>query len=123
MGFFREIRQALRQLARTPSFTLPAVLVLALGLGAAIAMFCVVDAVLLRSLVPDPDRVVVLFPRDPSGERPFEEISPPDFRDWREAASSFEDLAAFSAGSATTSLELEDGRWIHSQCCHRCARR
>ena len=67
MGFFREIRQALRQLARTPSFTLPAVLVLALGLGAAIAMFCVVDAVLLRSLVPDPDRVVVLFPRDPSG--------------------------------------------------------
>jgi putative ABC transport system permease protein len=112
MDLYREIRQALRQLASTPSFTLPAVLVLGLGLGAATAMFSVVDAVLLRPLVPDQDRVVVLFPRDPTGDLPFEEISPPEFRDWRDGATSFQGLAAFNAGSSTNSLELEDGRWI-----------
>jgi hypothetical protein len=87
-------------------------LLLGLGLGAAIAMFSVVDAVLLRPLVPEQDRVVVLLPRDPSGDRPFQEISPPDFRDWRDAATSFQDLAAFGAGSGTLSLPLEDGRSV-----------
>ncbi len=112
MDLIREIRQAARQLLSAPSFTLPAVLLLALGLGSAIAMFSVVEAVLLRPLVPNQDRVVVLFPRDPSGDLPFEEISPPDFRDWRDASTSFEELAAFNAGSITESLELEDGRWV-----------
>lgn len=112
MDFYREIRQALRQLASTPSFTVPAVLLLGLGLGAAIAMFSVVDAVLLRPLVPEQDRVVVLLPRDPEGDRPFQEISPPDFRDWRDAATSFQDLAAFGAGSGTFSLQLKDGRSV-----------
>jgi hypothetical protein len=112
MDLYGELHQAGRQLAKTKSFTSPAVLVLGLGLGAAIAMFSVVDAVLLRPLVPDQDRVVVLFPRDPSGDRPFEEISPPEFRDWRDSATSFQDLAAFSAGSGMDSLELEDGSSI-----------
>jgi len=110
MDLYREIRQAARQLLSVPSFTLPAVLLLGLGLGAAIAMFSVVDAVLLRPLIPEQDRVVVLLPRDSSGDRPFQEISPPDFRDWRDAATSFQELAAFGAGIGTLSLVLEDGR-------------
>ncbi len=112
MDLYREIRQAARQLAGAPAFTLPAVLLLALGLGAAIAMFSVVDAVLLRPIVPEQDRVVVSFPRDPSKDRPFQEISPPEFRDWREAATSFQELAAFGAGSGMYTLLLDDARSV-----------
>jgi predicted permease len=112
MDLYREIRQAARQLAAAPSFTLPAVLLLGLGLGAAIAMFSVVQAVLFRPIVPDQDRVVVLFPLDPEDDRPFQEISPPEFRDWRDAATSFQELAAFGAGSGTLSLEIEGGRSV-----------
>ena len=112
MDLYREIRQAARQLLGVPSFTLPAVLLLGLGLGAAIAMFSVVYAVLLRPMVPEQDRVVVLFPRDRSNDRPFQEISPPEFRDWRDAATSFQELAAFGAGSGTFTLLVEGDRSV-----------
>ncbi len=108
MDLIRELRQAARQLVSVPSFTIPAVLLLGLGLGAAIAMFSVVHAVLLRPMVPEQDRVVVLFPLDPQDDRPFQEISPPEFRDWRNAATSFQELAAFSAGSSEQSLLLDE---------------
>ena len=45
-----EIRHALRRLARQPAFTIPAILTLALGLGATTAIFTVLDAVVLRPL-------------------------------------------------------------------------
>ncbi|WP_408891312.1 ADOP family duplicated permease [Myxococcus faecalis] len=57
----RETRQALRSLARSPSFAVMAVLTLALGLGATTALFSVVDAVVLRPLpYADPERLVWL---------------------------------------------------------------
>src|SRR6266540_1872604 len=53
---------ALRSLARTPGFTLTAILTLALGIGPATAVFTVADALLLRRLpVHDQDRLVVLW--------------------------------------------------------------
>lgn len=98
MDLCREIRRAARQLLAAPSFTVPAVLLLALGLGSATAMFSVARAILIRPIVPEQEWVVVLFPRDPSKDDPFQEISPPDFRDWKDAATSFDELAAFGAG-------------------------
>ncbi|HUQ84562.1 MAG TPA: ABC transporter permease [Gemmatimonadaceae bacterium] len=57
-----DIRIALRGFRRSPSFTLTAVLILAIGIGMAVAMFDVFDAVVLRPLpVTNPDRVVELF--------------------------------------------------------------
>ena len=59
--FGRELRQATRALTRSPGFTLMTVITLALGLGAATAIFAILDAVVLRPLpYPHGDRLVAL---------------------------------------------------------------
>ena len=67
----QDIRFALRQLRRAPSFTLTAVLTLALGIGAGSAIFCLMDAYWLHPLrVPHPGELVRMFattPQDPDG--------------------------------------------------------
>ena len=58
----RDLRYALRTLARTPGFVAVTLLTLMLGIGANLAIFTVVHAVLLRPLpIADPDRVVRIF--------------------------------------------------------------
>src|SRR5689334_25395789 len=58
----QDIRIAVRGFRRTPSFTITAILILAVGIGMAVAMFTVYDAVLVRNLpVRDQDRIVELY--------------------------------------------------------------
>ena len=63
-GLGADVRQAIRALRGAPSFTIAALLVLALGIGASTAIFSVVDAVALRDLPFDePDRLVAVGER------------------------------------------------------------
>lgn len=81
-GLIADFRFAARQLARRPGSTLVAILTLALGTGAATAMFSIVDRVLLRPLpFSEPDRLVALCETNPSLEG-FCVASPPDATDW-----------------------------------------
>src|SRR5262245_32760581 len=91
----QDLRQAARALLRAPGFTTMAVATLALGLGANIAIFTGVYAVLLKPLpYREPDRLV----RFTEGRPGFElNVSYPNFLDWRERSRSIEDMAIFNA--------------------------
>ena len=96
----QDLRHAIRGLRRQPGFSLAATLTLALGLGLAVGLFAVVDAVLLQPLpFADQDDLVVLWEEDDTTGNPHIEVSLPHFEDWRARARSFVDVAAM--GSTT----------------------
>ena len=91
----QDARFGLRLLGREPGFAATTVLTLTLAIGATTTIFSVVDAVLLQPPpFPEPDRLVTLWQTDPNnGNRPAEP-APANFLDWREQATSFEQMAA-----------------------------
>jgi putative ABC transport system permease protein len=96
----QDIRFALRQLLKSPGFTAAAVITLALGIGANAAIFSVVNSVLLRPLpYKNPDRLWVLLATHQSAELDSGWLSMEDYLDYKEQATSFEQLAAYSAVS------------------------
>jgi len=90
----QDIRFGLRILRKNPGFTVVAVLTLALGIGAATAMFTVVNGVVLRSLrYPDADRIVAIDTRFSDSGHEIPRVTGGDLQDLRGATDSF---AAFS---------------------------
>ena len=81
----RDIRYAIRSLARTPGFTTAAILTLALGIGATTAIFAVVNSVLLQPLpYPDSVRLVSVVQRHVRSGPEFATL--PDYTDWRQSS-------------------------------------
>jgi putative ABC transport system permease protein len=100
MSVWRDIRHGGRLLARAPGFTALAVTVLALGIGAAVTMFTVIDAVLFRPLpFPASERLVQLWEAAP--DEPRNHVSPLNFVDWSEQAHAFAAMAAVAGANPT----------------------
>jgi predicted permease len=90
----QDLRYGLRQLRRSPGFTLVAVATLALGIGANTAMFSVVNSVLLRPLpFLQPDRIVQILKQYKDGTG--SSVSVPLFNYWRDHNQVFENVTAF----------------------------
>ena len=95
-----DIRYGLRLLVKKPTFTIVAVLTLALGVGANTAIFSIVNAVLLRSLpYPDPDRLVQFFFNEPGVGLRDIRFSKPELDDLLTRANVFEDVSPIFEGS------------------------
>lgn len=91
-----DLRYALRQLIKAPSFTAVAIITLALGIGACTAIFSVVNTVLLRPLnYPQPDRIVSIRETN-LPQFPVFSVSPPNYLDWEKQTKSYEYLAAYT---------------------------
>ena len=90
----RELRYAIRQLCRTPGFAGLAILVMALGIGANVALFTVVRSVLMKPLpFKDPNKLVELYEHSNDGEFAFNTVAGGVYAEWRKQNRSFTDLA------------------------------
>ena len=97
-GWLGDLRHGLRQLVRTRTFTIPAVLGLAVGIGAGVSVFSVFDAMLLRSMgFRDTRRIVSLWLTDPRHGQDHVEVSYADLLDWRKQTAVFEGVALASS--------------------------
>src|SRR6266404_966913 len=109
-----DLKFALRQLAKNPGFTAVAVLTLGLGIGAHVAIFSIVNAVLLRSLpFRDPDRLVwIANNRDGGLSGVTTRVG--YFKEWVKRNQSFESLGAYFAffdyGSYTLTSDGDPAR-------------
>lgn len=88
----RDLRYAVRRLRRSPGFALTAILTLAVGIGASVVVFGVMNALILRPLdVANADRLTQIVHR----EQGYDSHSYPDYLDLRARSHTFSDLAAF----------------------------
>ena len=97
--FKQDARYASRALRRAPGFSLTAILVVALGVGANTAAFSLADFVLLRPLpFPEGDRLVKVWQTSPGyGQM---ELAPPNYYEWKAATtSSFSSMGAYANGA------------------------
>jgi putative ABC transport system permease protein len=104
----KDLRYSLRTLCNVPGFSIVAVLVLALGIGANTAIFSVVNSVVLRPLpYPGADRLALIWETDLKDGIKREGPSAPNFLDWREQSQSFEEMALLEVGTGTVTGEGE----------------
>jgi predicted permease len=94
-GLFQDLRYSLRQLRKSPGFAATAILVLALGMSASVAIFAFVDAALIKPLpYANPDRLVdvtesaEMFPRA--------NLSYPDYLDWKRLNTVFSSMEVYN---------------------------
>ncbi len=99
---YRELRHALRTIARTPGLSFVAILSLALGIAANTSIFSLAHSFLLRPLpYADADRLVLVWESQRSRFEDRQGAPPADYFDWREQASSFDALIASDFTSRT----------------------
>ncbi|HEX5724091.1 MAG TPA: ABC transporter permease [Longimicrobiaceae bacterium] len=105
-ALLQDIRHAARSLARSPAFTLTAILCLSLGIGINTGVFSIINTFLIRPLpFPEPERVLMLFTTQARQEVSDAPFSPADLGDLRAQSRTLED----AAGMATAGFNLALG--------------
>ncbi len=104
----RDVRFGIRTLLKAPAFTAAVVATMALGIGAAVSMFTVVNGIVLRPLpFPDSERAVMLCETNPRvADRCV--ASPPNVADWTAQVDALESAGVARTGSVI--VQTEDGR-------------
>ena len=98
----QDVRFGIRTLRRSPAYTIAAVLILALGIGANTAMFSVIDGVLLKPLpFRDGHELVLVQQSAPQTSRPSVGVSIPELYDYRKRLQSVRDLVEYHSMSFT----------------------
>lgn len=110
----QDLRYAIRMLAKSPLFTVVALLTLALGIGANGLVFSVVNGVLLRSLpFQDADQLVMLWETEPQLSKA--PVLSQDFLEWKEQNHVFQNMGAYNEDDFTltgsgNSEQIKGGR-------------
>ncbi len=108
----QDLKFAARSLAERPSFSIIVIATLALGIGAATAIFSIVDAILVRPLpYAQPERLVVFNETTPRGRMT---LGWPNYVDFRDRATSFEAVAAYQR-TAFTVLQGETAQRLNGR--------
>ena len=91
----QDLRFTFRQLRKNPAFTITATIMVALGIGASVAIFAFVDAALIKPL-PYKDPTHLLFVTETTPEIPRANFSYPDYLDWKKLNKVFDSLDVFN---------------------------
>lgn len=120
-SLWRDLRFGVRTLLRTPGFAAIAVLVMALGIGANVALFTVVWGVLLRPLpFEEPDRLLRLYEQTSASDFSYNNCAGGIFREWKKQSTRFSNLALLqysqvglsgSGGNLPENLNGARGTW------------
>src|SRR5208283_1894368 len=95
-NFFMDVHYGARLLHRYPGFTAVVVLTLALGIGGNVAVFSLLDAVMLRPLpYSHPEGLYMFFPYEKSPQHAMVASSYPDLQDWHNQSRAFEAMAGY----------------------------
>lgn len=107
----RDVKFALRQLGKNPGFACTAILVLAVGLGASVAIFAFVDAALIQPLpYPNPSRLVHVTETIVMSPRAW--LSYPDYLDWKARNHSFSSFDVYNGQSMIISTPSGGARVV-----------
>lgn len=99
-AFFGDITYSIRMFAKNPGFTITAVVVAAIGIGATTGIFSIVNTLLLRPLgIAEPDTLVVLTTESPDHTGDGDASSPAKFAFWRSEATLLQDVSAVLTGA------------------------
>ena len=102
---------ALRSLVRRPGFSMTAVLMLVLGIGATTSLFSLVDTILLKPLpYPHPDRLATVMESSPSKNKSTSLIAPGRLEDWNRMNQTFESVAGSYNENVTDTSGAEPER-------------
>ena len=90
-----DLRHGVRMLRKSPTFTLSAVFILAIGIGGTVSIVTLLDTLLFRPLpYAEAERVMTVWQRRAAVPEDLEDVAPANFLDWRERSVSFSAMAA-----------------------------